>query len=109
MPKPTPGEWRFCLDFVRLNDATPEMEDWPIPNIRNMIDRIGRKKAKYFGVMDMTSGYHQAPLSKSAQVFTAFITFMEVFQWLRVVKRCRCLFSESDSDSCISRHTIYFM
>ena len=84
VPKPTPGEWRFCLDFVRLNDATPGMEGWPIPNIRQMIDRIGRKKAKYFGVMDMTSGYHQAPLSKSAQVFTAFITFMGVYHWLRV-------------------------
>ena len=25
VPKPTPGEWRFTLDFVRLNDCTSDV------------------------------------------------------------------------------------
>ena len=84
VPKPTPNEWRFCLDFVRLNDCTDGVEGWPIPNIKHMLDRIGERKSRFFGVMDMTSGYHQAPISASSQILTAFICFMGIFCWLRV-------------------------
>jgi hypothetical protein len=35
--------------------------------------------------MDLTSGYHQAPLSLAARVFTAFITFCGIFQYLRLL------------------------
>jgi len=34
--------------------------------------------------MDLTSGYHQAPLSLACRTLTAFITFMGVFEYLRV-------------------------
>ena len=34
--------------------------------------------------MDLTSGYHQAPLSKESQRYTAFITLLGLFSWLRV-------------------------
>lgn len=84
VPKPSPNEWRFCLDFVRLNDCTQGVDGWPIPNIQHMLNRIGERKAKVFGVMDMTSGYHQAPISASSQIHTAFICFMGIFCWLRV-------------------------
>jgi transposase InsO family protein len=84
VPKPTPNEWRFCLDFVELNDSTVGTEGWPIPNIPHMLSRIGDKKPKVFGVMDMTAGYHQAPISKSSRAFTAFTCFLGVYHWLRV-------------------------
>lgn len=84
VPKPTPNEWRFCLDFVRLNDCTEGVEGWPIPNIKHMLDRIGERKSRIFGVMDMTSGYHQAPISAASQILTSFICFMGIFCWLRV-------------------------
>ena len=84
VPKPTPGEWRFCLDFVQLNAATIGSDSWPIPNIKDMLNRIGNRKSKVFGVMDMTAGYHQAPIHKSSQLFTAFICYIGIFCWLRV-------------------------
>ena len=87
VPKPSDPkdpEWRFCLDFVRLNEATIGTENWPIPNIPQMIQRIGTKKPKVFGIMDLTSGYHQAPLSPAARLLTAFICFVGLFHWLRV-------------------------
>jgi hypothetical protein len=46
VPKPTPGEWRFTLDFVRLNDCTSDLEGWPITLIRPL----------YFGKLDLTAG-----------------------------------------------------
>ena len=49
-----------------------------------MLQRIGEKKSKKIGVMDLTSGYHQTPLSFTARLFTAFITLFGLFHWLRV-------------------------
>jgi hypothetical protein len=82
-PKPN-GKWRFAIDYEPLNSATVMAESWPLPNIRDVLQRIGNKRAKYYGVMDLTSGFHQAPLSVAAQILTAFITFFGVYKWLRV-------------------------
>lgn len=81
-PKPN-GDFRFCADYRAMNDAT-EPASWPIPNIKHLLARLGRHKADTFGVMDLTQGYHQAPLTKGARVFTAFITFAGVYQFTRL-------------------------
>lgn len=81
-PKPN-GKWRFCIDYRYLNDLTESM-GWPIPNVSKMLQRLGNKKAKYYAVVDLTSGYHQAPLSKQSQAASAFMTFMGVYEWVRV-------------------------
>ena len=62
-----------------------ESKGWPIPNnVYRMLQRLGnRKKAKFYAEMDLTSGYYQAPLSKSSQAATAtFITDIGTFEWL---------------------------
>jgi hypothetical protein len=82
-PKPIPGEWRFCLDYRRLNAAT-KPNGWPIPNIADMLRRLGDKKAKFFCKLDVTSGYHQAPLHPDSQEYTAFRSMDGIHQWTRV-------------------------
>jgi hypothetical protein len=82
VPKPN-GKWRFVSDHDTMNQCS-EAAGWPIPNIPVMLQRIGSRRAKFYGIMDLTSGYHQAPLSWESQVLTAFITFMGVFEYLRV-------------------------
>ena len=74
---------RFCVDYRELNDIS-ESEGWPIPNISELLNRIGSKHAKYFAVMDLTSGYHQAPMSEASKAYTAFVTAIGVFEWNRV-------------------------
>ena len=81
-PKPN-NKWRFCIDYRALN-LVSKGAGWPIPMISMLLQRIGSKRARFFGVMDLTSGYHQMPMSKMAQVFTAFITFMGIFEFTRV-------------------------
>ena len=81
-PKPN-GEFRFCVDYQALNDAT-ENASWPIPNIAHLLARLGRQRADIFGVMDLTAGYHQAPLSLEARPLTSFITFSGVYQFTRL-------------------------
>ena len=89
VPKPTPGEWRFCIDFVNLNAATTGQEGWPLPNVSQMLQRIGEKRAKFYGVMDLTAGYHQLPLATASMLFTAFITFMGLYHWFRLAMGLR--------------------
>ena len=88
VPKPTPEgqpqKWRFTLDFVRLNSATGELKGWPIPNIQQIINRIGTLKPKVFGIIDFTAVYHQTPLHPDSQEYTAFITHYGLFEWNRV-------------------------
>ena len=81
-PKPG-GKKRFCIDFRQLNLCCVSM-GWPIPNIEHMIHRLGQNRSKFFGVLDLTSGYYQAPLSESSRIFTAFICVLGLFEWLRV-------------------------
>jgi hypothetical protein len=77
------GKWRFCIDYRGLNKNL-QTEFWVIPNIRELMQRIGAKKAKYYGVVDLTSGYHQAPLSKDSRELAAFVTHRGVYNPLRV-------------------------
>ena len=77
------GMWRFTLDYRFLNECT-RPRGGVIPNIKQILERIGRQKAAYFAVLDLTSGYHQAPLAAACRAYTAFITSMGLFQWTRV-------------------------
>jgi hypothetical protein len=81
-PKPD-GTKRFCIDYRKLNDYT-EPASWPLLNIKQMFARIGTHKSCIYGVIDLTQGYHQAPLSLTARMFTAFITFCGIFHYLRL-------------------------
>jgi hypothetical protein len=57
---------------------------YPLPNIQSMIERVGAMKPKFFAKLDMSAGYHQAPLSVECQKATAFITPLGKYEWLRV-------------------------
>jgi hypothetical protein len=81
-PKPN-GQWRFCIDYRALNEITEAM-GWPIPNMEQTFHRIGQEKPKYFAVLDLTSGFFQAPLDEQSSKYSAFITWMGLFEWLRV-------------------------
>ena len=83
VPKPD-GSMRFCIDYVKLNHATTASEGWPLQNISIMLQRIGSRTPRIFGKMDLTSGYHQAPLDIDSREFSAFITSRGLFQWNRV-------------------------
>ena len=49
-----------------------------------MLSRIGSKRPKYFGIVDLTSGYHQAPLSANSRELAAFVTGDGLYEPLRV-------------------------
>ena len=62
-----------------------------------MLRRIGSLKQKFFGIMNLTQGYHQAPLSNTTKAYTAFITFSGVYEFTRLplgLKRAPSHFQE---------------
>ena len=95
VPKPD-GTFRMCVDYRALNDCTADAS-WPIPNIAKMFRRIANQKPKIFGIMDLTQGYHQAPLTPATKAYTSFITFSGVYQSTRLPfepKRASSYFQE---------------
>jgi transposase InsO family protein len=82
VPKPG-GKWRMCVDFRALNDCTLDAS-WPIPNIAEMLRRIGAQRCKIFGIMDLTQGYHQAPLDPDSCKYTAFILYSGCYEFTRL-------------------------
>ena len=79
----TVDTFRFCVDYRGLNLAT-EQASWPIPNITSLFNRISSHQPDIFGVMDLTSGYHQAPLAPAARKYTAFLCFAGLYQFTRL-------------------------
>jgi transposase InsO family protein len=75
--------WRFCIDYRSLNDCT-QSASWPIPNIKEMFSRLGTHHSDIYGVMDLTAGYHQAPVGLGTRIFLAFICFCGIFQFCRL-------------------------
>ena len=78
-PKPD-GKWHFCIIYYRSLNSSSNGHEWPIPNISEMLQWLGSHKPKYFGVMDLTSGYYQAPLGAHTRKVSAFITCMGLFE-----------------------------
>ena len=82
VPKPD-GSRRLCVDYRPLNFCTPN-PSWPLHDISQSFNRIGVQKPKIFGLMDFTQGFHQAPLTLSTRVYTAFIVFCGIYQFTRL-------------------------
>ena len=80
--KPTNG-WRFTVDFRNLNKVISN-EGWQIPNMKEMIERIGSVRPARFAIADLTSGFFQMPLDEPCRQYTAFITFRGIYEWTRV-------------------------
>ena len=63
------GEYRFCIDFRRLNDQTMDTPQC-LPRIHEILKDLGR--AKIFTTLDLKSGYWQVPMAPEARQYTAF-------------------------------------
>ena len=82
-PKKVAGTWRFCIDFRRLNSCTLSAH-WPLPNIKEMLQRIGTARPRIFGVMDLTKGYYQIEIEEDSKHLTAFLTIFGLYEWGRM-------------------------
>ena len=71
-------EWRFCVDYRRLNDCTVK-DAFPLPRIDDIMDSL--QGQKYFSSLDLTSGYWQVEMDKDSSKKTAFSVPTGHFEW----------------------------
>ena len=65
------GDYRFCIDYRRLNKQTIDASQC-LPRIHEILKDIGT--ARIFSTFDLKSGYWQIPLSPESRKYTAFAT-----------------------------------
>ena len=83
---PKPGDkWRLVLDFKNLNKVSEVESGWGIPNIQDIMKRLGSHRPRYFTGMDLTAGFHQTPIAEESREFTAFKTpWGGLYEWCRL-------------------------
>ena len=79
LAKTKDGEWRFCVDYRRLNAITTK-DIYPLPRIESTLARL--HGADLFTIMDLERGYWQIPLKESDREKTAFTTADGLYQFL---------------------------
>lgn len=65
------GNWRFCVDYRKLNKFTKK-DVYPLPRIDDTLDSLSG--SKFFSSMDLYTGYWQIEVDEADREKTAFIT-----------------------------------
>ena len=79
--KKTPGTWRPCGDYRRLNKVTTH--DWyPVPCLQHFGSQL--KGKKIFSKVDLVHRYNQIPVAAANVPKTAVIMPFGLFEFLRM-------------------------
>ena len=82
MARKPDGNYRFCLDFRKLNSVTVK-DAYPLPQMNGILDKL--RSAKYISKIDLLKGFHQIPLEKNSRDKTAFtVPGRGLFQFKRM-------------------------
>ncbi|CAM5094335.1 unnamed protein product [Natator depressus] len=76
VPKPD-GEIRFCMDYRKLNAVT-RPDNYPMPRTDEFLEKLGW--AQFISTLNLTKGYWQVLLDKSAKERSAFITHAGLYE-----------------------------
>jgi len=74
------GTKRYCVDYRDLNKVTIK-DSYPLPRIDDLLDTVGRSKAKYFSSLDLRSGYWQVGMAPGSKEKTAFYSPKGLYQF----------------------------
>ncbi|GFW75783.1 retrovirus-related Pol polyprotein from transposon 17.6 [Trichonephila clavipes] len=87
-------EPRPCIDYRKLNGII-RTEYFPLPNIEERVEKV--LAAKFITVLDLSKGFWQIPLSKTAQRYAAFCTSFENKEKAKsTIKPSKCKFAQQN-------------
>lgn len=69
MIKKPSGDYRFCLDFRRVNQISKK-DAYLLPNMTGILDKL--RAARYIMTLDLSQAYYQIPLEKGSREITVF-------------------------------------
>ncbi|XP_075473288.1 uncharacterized protein LOC142504288 [Primulina tabacum] len=81
IPTRTVTGWRVCIDYRKLNDATPK-DHFPFPFIDQMLERLAGHP--FYCFLDGYSGYMQIPIDPEDQEKTTFTCPYGTFAYKRL-------------------------
>jgi len=81
IPKKEKGEYRFLVDYRKLNNETIS-DKHPIPRSQDLFRSL--EGAKYYTSIDLCQGYFQMPVKMEDQDKTAFITDFGLYNFKRI-------------------------
>jgi len=64
-------KYRVCLDPRKLNKQLAETDNFPLPIINDILERVSGHK--YFTTLDLSQAYHRLPLDEKSRPYTAFV------------------------------------
>jgi hypothetical protein len=73
------GSWRFCIEFLALNDRTVK-DKYHMPVVDELLNEL--HGARFFTKLDLRFGYHQDCMHVGDVEKTAFHTHHEHFEFL---------------------------
>nr|GEW53589.1 reverse transcriptase domain-containing protein [Tanacetum cinerariifolium] len=73
--------WRVCIDYRKLNEATPK-DHFPLPFMDQMLERLVGNK--YYCILDGFFGYFQIPIDPRDQEKTTFTCPYGTFAYRRM-------------------------
>lgn len=73
------GLW-VCIGYRALNKDT-KPDKYPIPRIDELIDRVGKSRAKVFSALDLIKGYPQVKMKEEDKQKTAFVCHHGLYQY----------------------------
>jgi hypothetical protein len=80
VPKPKPGEYRLVCDCRQLNLHTRAWS-MPLPFMSDLQQQLGQ--ARFFAMMDITSGFYNVPMKREHREYSAFcFRNLGLFEWL---------------------------
>lgn len=74
------GGHRLAVDYRPVNSQT-KLDAFPTANLQDLIHSIG--DSKIYSSLDFSQFYHQLPLDKKDQEFTAFYAFGDLYEYQR--------------------------
>ena len=69
--KSTPGEFRLCVDYRKVNNCSNRRDAYTLPLINESLQSLSG--ASYFSSLDLCQGYHQMLVDPKDREKTAFI------------------------------------
>lgn len=73
-----------CVDFRRLNQLVTVGDAFPLPNITDILDHLGKSKI-YYSTLDLDHGYHQVTMNLPNREKTAFSTDKGYLLWIKII------------------------
>ena len=71
----------LCVDYRALNSITPPIRYW-LPTLQEILHKVGQSQV--ISKLDLTSGFHQIPMSENSSDLTTFVSPIGKFKYLNM-------------------------